>query len=131
MRTCGGCTLCCKLPRIAEVEKPRDVWCRHCDIGRGCKIYATRPKVCRDFECWWLTHEEMPEDLRPDRVGCYAVEGEVLKIMMDPMALGYRVLDVLDYFKDRHRVTVRGHQVTWYPAEGHVSPEKLVLEWTL
>jgi hypothetical protein len=34
-RSCGSCTLCCKLLRIEALDKPRDIWCRHCAVGRG------------------------------------------------------------------------------------------------
>ena len=44
-RTCGGCTV-------------------------GCKIYAARPEVCRNFKCLWLAGWwQMGDELRPDRAG--------------------------------------------------------------
>jgi hypothetical protein len=27
-RICGSCSLCCKLPYVAELNKPIDTWCR-------------------------------------------------------------------------------------------------------
>jgi hypothetical protein len=67
-RTCGTCTLCCKLMGIVELEKRPGAWCGHCDKGRGCTIYARRPPTCRDFSCMWLANPEtMGEELRPDR----------------------------------------------------------------
>jgi hypothetical protein len=53
-RSCGTCTLCCKLLAIPELEKPRNVWCQHCEPGRGCGIYADRPLPCREFHCAYL-----------------------------------------------------------------------------
>jgi hypothetical protein len=54
-RTCGSCSLCCKLLAIDELDKPAGRWCRHCRPGRGgCSIYADRPDVCRGFHCGWL-----------------------------------------------------------------------------
>ena len=71
--TCGTCTLCCKLLGVAELAKPEDAWCRHCDRGRGCRAYETRPKGCRDFACAWLVAREegvqVDDALRPDRCG--------------------------------------------------------------
>lgn len=68
---CGGCNLCCKLPDIAELSKPANQWCTNCDIGKGCRIYETRPTPCRDFECLWLESQRekhpLPAELRPDR----------------------------------------------------------------
>jgi hypothetical protein len=68
---CGGCNMCCKIPDIAELSKPRNQWCSHCDTGKGCRIYETRPSPCRDFECLWLESQRerhpLPAQLRPDR----------------------------------------------------------------
>lgn len=68
---CGGCTMCCKLLDIAELDKPKDKWCPDCAIGLGCTIYDARPAPCRDFACLWLesqsTANPLPGSLRPDR----------------------------------------------------------------
>ncbi len=68
---CGECNFCCKLPDIAELAKPANQWCVNCDIGKGCRIYETRPAPCRDFECVWLESQRekrpLPLELRPDR----------------------------------------------------------------
>jgi hypothetical protein len=45
-RTCGTCSLCCKLPYVSELNKPIDPWCKHASPGReggGCLIYPDRP----------------------------------------------------------------------------------------
>jgi len=66
-RTCGACTLCCKTMLIEALDKPIGQWCVHCDIGKGCKTYETRPQACRTFRCGWLQDPSMPDSLRPDR----------------------------------------------------------------
>jgi hypothetical protein len=54
-RTCGTCSLCCKLYEVSELDKPDDVWCRHCRPGKGgCSIYQNRPSSCVKFVCLWL-----------------------------------------------------------------------------
>ncbi|MEO1093184.1 MAG: hypothetical protein AAFX81_21415 [Pseudomonadota bacterium] len=68
-RECGSCGICCKIPQIQTMEKPYGKWCTHCDVGRGCRIYADRPDVCRGFECLWLSSPTMPDAFRPDRCG--------------------------------------------------------------
>ena len=68
-RSCGTCTLCCKLLRVPELEKPAGEWCAACRRGRGCGRYADRPPSCRLFECFWLMEEGFPDELRPDRSG--------------------------------------------------------------
>jgi hypothetical protein len=51
VRNCDGCTACCKLMIIREINKPADTWCSDCKIGVGCGNYATLPKVCQAFQC--------------------------------------------------------------------------------
>lgn len=65
-RTCGGCTSCCKTHGVAEVDHIGGEWCKHCDVGSGCSIYARRPKPCEVYECCWLKGEG-EEDDRPDQ----------------------------------------------------------------
>lgn len=86
-KTCGGCTLCCKLLSVDEIDKPHSVWCRHCDKGRGCGIYPDRPQSCRDFSCLWLKSKEMGEDLRPDRIRAVLDsdgDGDAIVVHIDP-----------------------------------------------
>lgn len=73
---CGSCTMCCRVYAIPQLEpaKPAGAWCTHCTIGKGCKIYDQRPKLCVDFECLWLQSQSrenpkqrLPADMRPDR----------------------------------------------------------------
>lgn len=66
-RSCGSCTLCCKVMSIDELAKPQGVWCPHCSPGRGCDIYGTHPPTCQGFRCGWLTQSDFPDDARPDR----------------------------------------------------------------
>ena len=65
-RTCGTCTMCCKVYQIAALDKPEGRWCPHCAIGRGCRIYDERPEQCRDFHCIWLQDESMPQEWKPE-----------------------------------------------------------------
>jgi hypothetical protein len=47
------------------LQKPQDIWCEHCDIGGGCRIYESRPEECRRFHCGFLTHPDLGEEWRP------------------------------------------------------------------
>ncbi len=71
MYNCDGCTICCKIMGVEELEKPRNLWCQHCKIGEGCTIYETRPESCQVYECVWLKTQvlenPMPLELRPDK----------------------------------------------------------------
>lgn len=66
-KSCGPCTLCCKVMGVSELEKPAGTQCGHCRPGRGCGIYEARPQGCRVFECVWLMDPEMPHRFRPDQ----------------------------------------------------------------
>lgn len=66
-RSCGGCTLCCKVLRVPAFEKPRGQWCRHCERGVGCQIYESRPGECRAFLCGWLVSERFGPEWKPEQ----------------------------------------------------------------
>ena len=72
-RQCGACTICCKILAInaKELKKTASVLCQHCDEGRGCRIYATRPEVCRGFYCEWRLNPQIPATWRPDKSGIF------------------------------------------------------------
>lgn len=69
-RECGGCTMCCRVLFIDADDGSRLTeagdWCPHCDVGRGCRIYAGRPRDCRAFTCLWRAGYFDEAD-RPDR----------------------------------------------------------------
>ena len=84
---CGTCTYCCKLLGVLNLKQP-NVWCDHCDIGKGCIIYDKRPSDCVEFECLWLIIQDMPDSMRPDR--CKVVmsstkDGESVVVFVDPV----------------------------------------------
>jgi hypothetical protein len=66
-RTCGACTLCCKLLEVPALKKPQGVWCHHCTPGRGCMAYSTRPRECSDFVCGYLTNPDLGEEWKPSQ----------------------------------------------------------------
>jgi hypothetical protein len=64
-RTCGTCTLCCKLLQVESLGKPQGKWCNRCSIGSGCRMYDARPPECRQFFCGYLILRELDESWRP------------------------------------------------------------------
>lgn len=66
-RTCGDCTLCCKVMAIEALAKPASAWCRHCKPGCGCTIYADRPAECENFACLWLVNDLLDKQWKPSR----------------------------------------------------------------
>lgn len=96
MKTCGNCTMCCKLLGVRELPKPPMEWCKHCDKGTGCTIYGMRPQTCQDYECLYLqafdAGVEPPIHLRPDKCKVVISPGfgetstgeEVITVHVDP-----------------------------------------------
>jgi hypothetical protein len=66
-RQCGACQLCCKLLPVPMIHKPAGVRCKHSKVGKGCAIYAARPKSCRTWSCRWLADRATAGMPRPDR----------------------------------------------------------------
>jgi hypothetical protein len=71
-RSCGDCSLCCKLLPVAtaELSKPAGEWCQHCRPGAGgCSIYERRPPICRNYKCQWLRHPIIDDAWYPKKCG--------------------------------------------------------------
>lgn len=84
-RSCGKCTMCCKLMEVREIDKDDGIWCKHVLQGRGCGIYETRPASCRTFLCGWLSTEALDEAWYPARSELILVSKEGgLTALVDP-----------------------------------------------
>jgi hypothetical protein len=66
-RSCGTCTLCCKVVSVAELGKAAGEWCKHCRPGRGCGIHPSRPYVCRGAYCEWMISKGLGPEWKPER----------------------------------------------------------------
>ena len=66
-RNCTGCTRCCELLSVAELDKPPMVACAHCQATSGCRIYRHRPTECRQFYCGYLLDPALDERWKPSR----------------------------------------------------------------
>jgi len=68
LNECGGCTMCCDVLPVPQLNKPENTLCINC-VAEGCGIHATRPSVCRDFQCYYTLSEQSIE-FRPDKTDC-------------------------------------------------------------
>jgi len=75
-RECGSCGVCCKIPFIDDeaLQKPPGALCVNFDKVAGCKIYRTRPQVCRDYYCGWRMMPNLDDDWRPDKSGVFITD---------------------------------------------------------
>jgi hypothetical protein len=46
---CRQCGTCCVAPDISSLGKPAGIRCGHLDDKYRCRIYGTRPDVCRGY----------------------------------------------------------------------------------
>ena len=86
-RSCGSCSLCCKVVAVDELAKPIGAWCPHCDRQKGCAIYEQRPPSCRMFICQWMLAAELGPEWKPDRAKFAMLKsagGRHLTVFADP-----------------------------------------------
>ena len=86
-RSCGSCSLCCKVVGVEELGKPIGAWCRHCNRQKGCGIYETRPPSCRTFICQWMLAADLGPEWKPDRAKFAMLKsggGRHLTVFADP-----------------------------------------------
>ena len=88
-RSCGSCSLCCKVLTIALFDKPAGQWCSHAKPGKGCGIHQSRPFVCRSFFCEWMIAKGLGDEWKPERAK-FAIlvrnDGNRLTAHVDPGA---------------------------------------------
>jgi hypothetical protein len=92
MRKCGECRLCCKVFPLPVLGKPPDQWCKQASPS-GCSIYGHgQPAVCREYACYWLVHEEVHEEFRPDRIGIVVTQWRPILVRNErlPVLLVYQ-----------------------------------------
>jgi Fe-S-cluster containining protein len=65
-RSCGSCSLCCKVLPAPELSKPAGQWCVHSVPGSGCAIHAARPPACRRFFCSWRLDPNLGPEWKPE-----------------------------------------------------------------
>jgi hypothetical protein len=66
-RKCGSCVACCIYLGVEEIKKDHGVRCEHLVRHKGCGIYDTRPKQCKNFYCLWKlglgSRKDSPDDI--------------------------------------------------------------------
>lgn len=82
VRDCTACGACCSAPDIHALQKPLGVPCLHLDAGCLCRIYDTRPQVCRNYQPDWVCGEVAPIPTLAGRIRrfleIYGLEREVV-----------------------------------------------------
>lgn len=101
-RSCGGCTLCCRLVPVPVLRKVAGETCRFARFRTGCTIHARAPAACRQWSCRWLVDPEVARTKirRPDRTR-YVIDimPDVVQVQREPGA-GFVDLPVLQIWND-------------------------------
>ena len=111
-RSCGDCTLCCKLVAVPALQKEGYEWCKHCAIGEGCKIYKDRPLDCQGFECFWHAGLTL-EEYKPNKVGFYMTADSA-----NDVAMG-----LIKVYTERHRLGATIRKLKKYKSPFNGSPK--------
>lgn len=121
---CGGCTACCTVLKIDDIDKPMDTPCQYC-TGMGCSIHSAKPETCKLFKCGYYSGKNVPDGLRPDKCGIIFIKKND-RIFSGILVKGVPVTDVakgqIESF--RHQgysvilVSTDGRRPHVMPAEG-------------
>ena len=91
--------MCCNVFPLPALDKPAGQWCRLLGPG-GCTVHDRGlPEVCRQYSCYWLDHESLPDESRPDRVGMVVTESGTVTV--DGHELPVLVINLLKPDSDR------------------------------
>jgi Fe-S-cluster containining protein len=146
-RSCGTCSLCCKLYPVQELGKPAGQWCVHSVPGSGCNDHHNRPQACRAFYCAWRLDPNLGPEWKPE-VSRFVLSvdpaAQALTVMADPgMPLAWKrepyysrlkqLSEVLFRQNRKILVSLRGHVTVILPdrevAVGAIAPGEEIVIW--
>jgi len=91
--------LCCNVFPLPVLDKPAGQWCRLLGPA-GCTVHDRGlPEVCRQYACYWLEHEDLPEESRPDRIGLVVTESGTITVGRHELPM--LVINLLEPDSDR------------------------------
>jgi Fe-S-cluster containining protein len=124
-RSCGTCSLCCKVHPVPELSKPAGQWCVHCVPGSGCANHADRPSACRRFFCSWRLDPDLGPEWKPE-VSRFVTSADpanhVLTVMVDPgMPHAWRREPYYARLKQFSEVAFRQHKKVLVNLRGQIT----------
>jgi hypothetical protein len=124
-RSCGTCSLCCKVYSVKELDKPAGRWCVHSVRGGGCSNHDNRPHVCRQFFCSWRFDPNLGPEWKPE-VSRFVLSADpawqALTLMVDPgMPLAWKREPYYATLKQFSEVFFRIGQKVLVNLGGHIT----------
>jgi hypothetical protein len=124
-RSCGTCSLCCKVYTVKELNKPEGQWCPHVARGTGCNIHETRPHVCRQFYCSWLIDPNLGPEWKPE-IARFVISADpkyqALTVSVDPgMPLAWKREPYYSTLKQFSQVFFRIGNKVLVSLRGHIT----------
>ena len=88
MRTCGICG-------CAAASSPCPFWTSRAMSGAGLPArravrftrIAVAPAICHEYSCYWLDHEYLTDEFRPDRIGATLTECGTVQLGEDVLSI--------------------------------------------
>lgn len=109
--------MCCKLPSIPELRKPRAQLCTNCEAGVGCKIYDSRPETCRAFYCLYMLKAVLGDEWKPTTchmMVTYEAEEDRMVVLVEPQKKGvWRREPYFSQIRTWAQRSPRGHVLVW------------------
>lgn len=68
-KTCGTCSICCKIVAVKDLAKPAHQWCVHNVPRKGCGIWGAHPEVCKVWQCGWILMPQLDDRWKPESCG--------------------------------------------------------------
>src|SRR6266567_61929 len=124
-RSCGTCSLCCKLYPVRELSKPAGQWCIHAVPGSGCNDHQNRPHACRQFFCAWRLDPNLGPEWKPE-VSRFVLSADpayqALTVMVDPgMPLAWRREPYYSRLKQFSEAAFRQNKKVLANLRGHIT----------
>lgn len=132
-----------RVERQPDLKKPANTRCPHQGVGgKGCAIYGSHPKGCKDLYCLWTksTPDQMEEAMWPALSHVYVVgdwSSELLLVKVDPKfsnahewGMGAVIVRSL-IARGYHLLIVADNSVHFRQGYGKPKPEKLVIDWVM
>ncbi len=124
-RTCGSCSLCCKVMPVQALNKPAGQWCVHAVPGSGCAVHADRPSACRSFFCAWRLDPNLGPEWKPEAsrlVLSTDPARRALMVTVDPgMPLAWKRAPYYARLKQLSDMAFRQDQKVLVDLRGHIT----------